>query len=334
MTYLPEEIKTKLAEYPNEEEKEYINNCFKLLEQFLKEYPFKEAPSKIDALTPNDLYNKGGEYFFKWVEHKLKPLGHLTIGSAKYLESARENCDKIKILLKVVIDDAKSLAQKVDAGWDEIPWFGGDQHIAKKVIYLYNSDKALPIFRTGDMEEFVNKLNLNYEKRAIAKYGKGYGLLSTGQEWELLTELLIEAKPKGIDNLSWAHFFYTKLPPSRPPIDFAGPKKAEPLHAVGLLFKPAYEQEVIYLFSILHRELGFPYIVHLSDSYPDAIVVDDQKNQVKIEFELTASSFIAHGHPPNEADYIVCWENDLTEEQIPAKFPKIIAIKDYIEQEK
>jgi len=332
---LSDELRAKIAQFPNEEDRARINNCNQLLAQFLEKYPFKKDPTKIDELTPDDVYNKGGDYFFKWIEHKLKTLGHLTIGSAAYLESARDNIDTLKMLLKIVVDDSKTIAQKVDAGWDEIPWFGGDRHIAKKIIYLYNFDKTLPMFKTEDMEYFATKMGLNYEKSALAKYGKGYGLLSLGQKYELLTELLLEPKPKSMDHQSWGFFYYTVLgTPPREKVVWGGgaeSKETRPLNSIGLLFEPEYEQEVVYLFSILHRELGFPYIVHISDAFPDATALDNQKNLVKIEFELRASGF---DHPLEGANYIICWENDLTTEQIPEKFPKIIALKDYLEQEK
>jgi hypothetical protein len=47
-----------------------------------------------------------------------------------------------------------------------------------------------------------------------------------------------------------------------------------------------------------------------------------------VEFELSASNFIAHKHDPSRCDYIVCWENDLAEEELKALAGKIIALKD------
>jgi hypothetical protein len=50
-----------------------------------------------------------------------------------------------KQLLKIAVDPNRTLADKVDAGWDGIPGFGGDRIIAKKIIYLFNLGDALPI---------------------------------------------------------------------------------------------------------------------------------------------------------------------------------------------
>lgn len=334
MSYvLPEEVSSKLTGFPNPEDKAYLEECQQLHEEFLKKYPFRKDPSSIDLLTPADLYEKGGDYFFKWVENKLKKIGSLSMGSNAYCLKAIEKIDTLKLLLKTTIDDTKTIAQKVDAGWEEIPWFGGDRHIAKKIIYLYNSDKTLPMFKTSDMEYYVKKLGLNYEQYALEKYGKGYGILTKGQTYEVLTDLLLKVKPKGFSNMMWSYFFYRVLGiPPRAEGPWGGKPDSKPINSLGLLFTPEYEMEVVYLFSILHRELGFPYVIHLSDAFPDATVMTKERKVVKIEFEVYASSFIDHGHAASEADYIVCWENDL--EEIPEKFPEIIAIKDWLEQEK
>jgi hypothetical protein len=333
------DLKEKMNQFPTEPDKVYIDKCHELHKQFLDKYPFKEHPEKIDELTQDDIYAKGGDYFFLWVEHKLKSVGHLSIGSAAYLESARNNLDRLKVLLRICIDDAITISQKTDAGWEEIPWFGGDRHVAKKIIYLYNYNKTLPIFKTEHMEFFLTNFGVNYEREALAKYGKGYGVLSLGQKYELLTELLLKSKPKEWDNLSFGVFLYNNIPPPKAQwwINVGSQKTSEPspMHRLGLLFEPEYEQEVVYLFSVLHRELGFPYIIHISGAYPDATVIDNQKQPRKVEFELKSSGFMPHLSETEKADFIICWENDLTENDLIGKegFPKIITLKDFLEEE-
>jgi len=330
---LSDDIQEKISNYPQPEDSKYLQECKSLHEAFLNKYPFHKDPAAIDELTAEDLYCKGEDYFFKWVEIKLKKIGHLTVGSNAYCISATENIEKIKALFKTAVDGTKTLAQKVDAGWEEITWFGGDRHIAKKIIYLYNFDRALPMFKTSDMEFFAKKLNLNYEKNALERYGKGYGLLTKGEVYELLTDLLLKYKPKNFSNMMWGYFFYRLVGiPPRPDASWSIKPENKPINSLGLLFEPTYEMEVVYLFSILHRELGFPYILHMSDAFPDATVMDKEKNTKKVEFEIYSSNFISHGHNALEADYIICWENDLRD--IPDKFPTIIALKDWLEQEK
>ena len=80
----------------------------------------------------------------------------------------------------------------------------------------------------------------------------------------------------------FAIFLYKQFPPQRipPPI-----RVLKPLHPLGILFEPEYEQEVVYLFSVFHRELGFPYIIKIRNEFPDALVMDKKRNVKKIEFE-------------------------------------------------
>jgi len=59
-------------------------------------------------------------------------------------------------------------------------------------------------------------------------------------------------------------------------------------------------------------------------------IVERTKELERIEIEKFASDFKRHGHPPEECDFIICWENDLTETEIPEEFPQIISLKDYI----
>ena len=310
----------------------------------MEEYPYISNPALIDSLTPDQVYKKGGDYFFYWIEHKLKKLGHIAVGSAAYLESARDHIDEFKALLKVVVDPRKSIQEKVDAGWSNIRWFGGDEHIAKKIIFLFNPEKTLPIFSTNHLECFCGKLSIDFGSAAIRKYGKSYDQLTLGQQYELLIDLILSKKnvlAPTWNNLEFSQFLYIDDVMQPKQAQFASmssvsvrASKPSPMHPLGLLFEPSYEQEVVYLFSVLHRELGFPYILKLGESFPDATVLDNEKKERKIEFELYSSSFVSHGHDPKLADWIVCWENDLTDDNVRAiqNFPKIISVKDFIQE--
>jgi hypothetical protein len=48
----------------------------------------------------------------------------------------------------------------VDTPWEKICRLAGDKHIAKKIIFCFNyeSGEVLPIFKTSDMEYFLDKI--------------------------------------------------------------------------------------------------------------------------------------------------------------------------------
>jgi hypothetical protein len=82
----------------------------------------------------------------------------------------------------------------------------------------------------------------------------------------------------------------------------------------GLIFGPVNEQGVIFLFSKLQKELGI-IIESIQTGFPDArgrIKTKRGWQEIWIEFEYRASSYLTHGHPttPGYCDYIICWEND------------------------
>lgn len=93
---------------------------------------------------------------------------------------------------------------------------------------------------------------------------------------------------------------------------------------IPFVFEPSCEQEVVAAFSIIARRLGFV-ILDLGTTFPDcrAREIDTQK-EVRIEFEYRSSDFVAHGHPLDGCEMIVCWEQDVKLAQ-----PKVIALKDF-----
>jgi hypothetical protein len=327
----------KLREFGSEH-KNNLTEAIGLYHDFLKRYPYKEYPEKIDELIPEKIYSPGAQdYFIGWIEFKLKNLGRIAVGSAAYAESAKENPEKLKKLLKIVVDPAIGIAEKIDAPWESIRGFGGDKLVAKKITFCYNPEKLLPIFKTDHLEHFANCLQADYVQGAHSKYGKNYYMLSVGQKYELLNSFLFavfnyqEKKPGIYETLLLARFLYVTYPPPKLlPLTNATRPKTEPLHSLGALFQPECEQEVVYLFSVLHRDLGFPYVLKMQTAFPDCVAINKKREIKTIEFEVMASDFISHGHPKEGCNYIVCWENDLDE---PAEgMPEIIAVKDYIVQ--
>lgn len=326
-----EEIISKAIEF-EKEFKENIKQIWIKHKEFLKLYPFREHPEEIDLLTPEKIYNPGTKtenFFLGWIEFKLKDMGHIRVGSSLYAENARDNPEKFKELLRKTVDDSLTISQKIDSHWEDIKGFGGDKTIAKKIIFCYYPEKIIPIFKTEDLEYFANQLKIDFKKNTYESTGKTYEILSIGQKFEYLNNLLLNFKNnedsiKKWDNLLFAKFLYQIFPPPRiqEPLEIV-----EPLYPLGLLFEPEYEQEVIYFFSVFHRELGFPYIIKIRNEFSDAIVMDKKKNIKKIEFEVRTSDFIQHKHDRKGCDIIVCWENDLESNE---DLPTIISLKDFV----
>ena len=92
-----------------------------------------------------------------WVEHRTRNLGAIFTYGGRVYPNAVKQIDKFKELLKVLVDDSKSIAKKIDAPWENIKFFGGDKLIIKKILFLYYPDDVIPVFKTKHLEDFVNK---------------------------------------------------------------------------------------------------------------------------------------------------------------------------------
>ena len=95
----------------------------------------------------------------------------------------------------------------------------------------------------------------------------------------------------------------------------------EEINFRSLRHAPTNELEVIFLFALVSKELGFN-IEAIRAAYPDceAKLKVSKKNlwsKVRIEFEFRASNFREHAHDAASCDYIVCWENDWPECPLP-----------------
>jgi len=332
------EIVEKLQEEANffwEESRELRERSLSLHRQFLARFPFQESPSSISNLTKKDVYNPGsGDYFFYWVEHKLKILGHITLGSSAPFKNASEELQKLRELLKIAIDKEKRLHEKVDAKWESIKGLGGDKHVAKKIIFLYNIDSVYPIFKTEQFEHFLQKLGVDPNLFANSIFNKSYKSLTLGEKLEVLNEALCDFKQKTKpfttwDNHTFSRLLYEKVPPPLTSYSSMGQvsQTGQPLSNIGLLYEPGSEMEVVVLFSMYHRELGFPYVLSVGAAFPDAIVLDESGEKKSIEFELFSKTFQIHRHPVDECDYIVCWEDNWRDAPDKA-VEKIISLKE------
>ena len=347
-----------------------MEKVWKKHKEFLGLYPFRKDPRKIDELTPEKVYNPGKkEYFFIWVEHRLGDLGRVGSYGDRPWVNAKSNIDVLKELLKIAVDDSKSIAEKIGAEWGRIPRFGGDKTVAKKIVSLYYPEQIVPIFTTKHLEHFADELNIDFKSECMKKFGESYQSMSCGQAFELFNELLLKFKrsydiSKDWDNAFFMRFLYTVFPPPKKRLPSRKeplsegelgillekikegkiseerfikamkerslePILLEPLKNLGLSrddFDDPYEQEVVFLFSKLHRDLGFPYIKEIRQAFPDAIALDENNEEKRIEFKVFASDF---DYDPKGCDFIVCWENDLDKVQTE-KLPKIISLKLFI----
>lgn len=325
-----EKIRTfKLTAKEKSETKEALDS----LDQFVKRYPYRKSPAEIDKLTEEKLYTVGSDdYFFLWIEHKTRRVGAIFTYGGKTYPNAVEKLPLFKNLLRIVVDDSKDTQSKIDADWGQIRGFGGDRLIAKKILFCYYPEVILPIFKTDHLELFAKKLEIDYESQAFEKLGKTYANLSVGEKFQLLNGLLIDYKNQyleNIDQITFAHALYQNAETQKA---YSATARAvpKPLSRLGLLFTPKYEQEVLYLFCVFHKDIGFPYVQIIREAFPDVTAIDNDRNSVKIELEVLASDFISHKHDASACDYIVCWENDLVE--IPSPFPKILPLKDFVSE--
>jgi hypothetical protein len=80
-------------------------------------------------------------------------------------------------------------------------------------------------------------------------------------------------------------------------------------------YAPTYEQDVVALFSTVAEELGFE-ILQTRQAFPDCIArrrINQRRRRYqdcRIEFELRSRDFVAHNHPPEGCDLIVCWDHN------------------------
>jgi hypothetical protein len=146
------------------------------------------------------------------LEACLKPFGNPTINNSNAYRNARLQIKDFRNLLRIVVDERKSLAQKVDAPWEKIGGLGQDKALAKKIIYCFNYQKGtvFPIFSNQHLRHFVNRVS----DTAIFQT-KNFSL---GQEYEHYTLKLLKTKnnslpTKAWNNLYFARFLYDNYPP-------------------------------------------------------------------------------------------------------------------------
>lgn len=312
------ELKREFAKFSRESAAPIkTRDAWKKHEEFLRLYPFREDPTKIDELAPDRIYNPGDEYFFYWIEHGLKDIGRVGVGSAKVWENARNNPDKLKELLKIVVDDGTSLADKVDAPWEDISRFGGEKQIAKKIIFCYFPEQVIPTFSKAHLEHFCTKLDLDYET-SIGSTEEDYDQLTEGEKFQGFCRLLLEFKNDiewlaRLDNAAFMSFLYHIFPPPDSAYGgFGAPAQTIPEGVIGVLLRKFKEGKLTqdqimeltkgntdlyegFLQGILEDKIDFTSL----PSYETAVVFLFGKLHSQLGFPLVTN--VQPGYPDAEA---------------------------------
>lgn len=196
--------------------KHEVDTALAALKELRQKFPFAENLREIEWLDPDKLYkvnpDEVGE-FFQLLEKSLKPIkySNLSNGSNVY-RNARLQIKDFKNLLRITVDDKKSLAQKIDAPWEKIGGIGQDKTLPKKITYClnYEAETVLPIFNNQHLRHFVN--------RVVDAPSGQTKYFSPGQEYEHYTSELVKTKSstpmtKGWSSLYFACFLYNTYPP-------------------------------------------------------------------------------------------------------------------------
>jgi hypothetical protein len=192
-----------------------VNKALTSLKELRVKYPFTENLREIEWLDSDKLFkvnpDETGE-FFRLLEGYLKPLGYSTQNTSNVYRNARLQIKEFKNMLRIAVDDRKSLAEKVDAPWERIGGFGQDKVLAKQIIFCYNNHRGivLPIFSNQHLRHFVNRVS--------DSIGGPTKYLSQGQEYEHYVTELLKVKnnlpiTKAWDTSYFARFLYQTYPP-------------------------------------------------------------------------------------------------------------------------
>ena len=102
----------------------------------------------------------------------------------------------------------------------------------------------------------------------------------------------------------------------RHPVYPERPLLGAPMQFPGMSYEPVNESGVSMLFAMLAVQLGFQ-IERVQTEFPDVVAVREVQpgkwQRVNIEVEFNSRNFVAHGHPMNGCDVIVCWRHNWEE---------------------
>jgi hypothetical protein len=188
--------------------KHEVNIALATLKDFRKRYAFTENLQEIEWLDPDRLFKLNPDQigdFFIFIENFLKPFSNSTKISYNVYRNARLQIKEFKNLLRKVVDDRTSLAEKIDAPWERIGGFGQNKTLTKKIIYCFNFEKqtVLPIFSNHHMRHFTNCI-LDFPIYPTKH-------ASTGQEYQHYTTELLKAKNNFPLTQTWNNLYFTRF---------------------------------------------------------------------------------------------------------------------------
>jgi hypothetical protein len=134
------------------------------------------------------------------------------------------------------------------------------------------------------------------------------------EEWKDVQEVILEHEKCPPKTRGRVNSVCSPLP--RPLIMFDEPMYGEPMLSSPLAFAPINEMAVVFLFGAVARQKGF-IVTRLQQEFPDCEAlrrVDQYRWQrILIEFEYESRNFLAHEHPVEDCDMIVCWNHNWPE---------------------
>ena len=188
--------------------KHEVNIALASLQDFRQRYAFTENLQEIEWLDPDKLFKLNPDQigdFFLFIENFLKSLSYSTKISSNVYRNTRLQIKEFKKLMRKVVDDRATLAEKIDAPWEHIGGFGQNKTLIRKIIFCFNIEKGtvLPIFSNQHMRHFVNSI-LDFPSFPT-KHS------STGQEYQQYTTELLKAKSSFSLTQTWNNLYFTRF---------------------------------------------------------------------------------------------------------------------------
>jgi len=96
-----------------------------------------------------------------------------------------------------------------------------------------------------------------------------------------------------------------------------------------LKWAPSCEQEVVILFGMVLPHLDEKYVIdECRTAFPDCLLLNEDGDIVRAEFELHSSNFKQHGHDPDGCDMLICWRHDWR----GCPIPEILELSSFIKE--
>jgi hypothetical protein len=147
---------------------------------------------------------------------------------------------------------------------------------------------------------------------ALLEFGRKEGLQGEwGDAMEMIEADLVD--PEGVKKASTALMIAS---PTKPRMLMNEPIYGPPIMLGALTYCPTNEAGVAVLFGAMARDLGFA-VTRVQSAFPDCEamreVAPDKWQRIRIEFEYESRNFLAHLHPVEGCDLIICWRHNWPE---------------------